>query len=282
VKEVPPLFFAAMRFFTAGVLLYGWLAIKGDRRPSAREWRSIFIVAFVMFVVDYGCLFWAEQRVPSGIAAVILATIPAFMALGEIVLLGTQRMTVRLALALLVGIAGVAVLVSHSLDLGGMPVDRGGAIAILVGATSWSAASILARKLPMPESKMMSAGAQMLSGGAMLFLAAAVFGEFHGLHLAGVSSGVWWSLAYLIVAGSLIGFTAYVWLLHRESPTKVGTYAYVNPVVAVIVGYFFGGEELGTRTIVGTICVLVSVLLITTAKAKTAAAPAVVAKTAES
>src|SRR5579871_1467679 len=179
VKEVPPLFFAAMRFFTAGVLLYGWLAIKGDRRPSAREWRSIFIVAFVMFVVDYGCLFWAEQRVPSGIAAVILATIPAFMALGEIVLLGTQRMTVRLALALLVGIAGVAVLVSHSLDLGGMPVDRGGAIAILVGATSWSAASILARKLPMPESKMMSAGAQMLSGGAMLFLAAAVFGEFH-------------------------------------------------------------------------------------------------------
>jgi drug/metabolite transporter (DMT)-like permease len=282
VKEVPPLFFAAMRFFTAGVLLYAWLTIKGERHPSAREWRSIFLVAFVMFVVDYGCLFWAEQRVPSGIAAVILATIPAFMALGEIVLLGTQRMTVRLALALLVGIAGVVVLVSHSLDLGGMPVDRGGAVAILIGATSWSAASILARKLPMPESKMMSAGAQMLSGGAMLFLAAAVFGEFRGLHLAGVSSGVWWSLAYLIVAGSLIGFTAYVWLLHRESPTKVGTYAYVNPVVAVIVGYFFGGEELGTRTIVGTICVLVSVLLITTTKAKTAAAPAVVAKTAES
>jgi drug/metabolite transporter (DMT)-like permease len=115
----------------------------------------------------------------------------------------------------------------------------------------------------------MSAGAQMLAGGILLAVAAAIFGEFRGFRIAAVSRNVWFALAYLIVAGSIIGFTAYVWLLHYESPTRVGTYAYVNPVVAVIVGYFLGGETVGARTILGTLLVLVSVIVITTTRAKT-------------
>jgi drug/metabolite transporter (DMT)-like permease len=270
VREVPPLLFACMRFLVAGLLLYGWLRLRGTPSPKGREWLSASILAVCIFVVDYGLVFWAEQRVHSGIAAVMLATIPVFMALSEIIFLRTQRLTFRLGVALLVGIGGVCVLVSHSLSLGEAPIDPRGAVALLIASISWSIASALSRKLALPESKAMSSGAQMLAGGIMLGLAAALFGEFRGFHVQAVPRGVWFALAYLIIAGSIIGFTAYVWLIHHESPTKVGTYAYVNPVVAVIIGYFFGGETVGSRTLTGTLLVLVSVIVITTTKKRAA------------
>src|SRR6202163_2831191 len=274
VREVPPLILAAMRFFVAGVVLYGWMIARGERSPSGREWRSAALLGMVIFVFDYGFVFWAEQRVPSGIAAVMLATIPVFMALSEIVILRTQRLTFRLALALLIGIGGVSGLVSRplSLSLGEVPIDRAGAVALVIAAISWSIASALTRKLPLPESKVMSSGAQMLAGGILLALTAAIFGEFRGFHIQAVSRGAWFALCYLIVAGSIVGFTAYVWLIHHESPTKVGTYAYVNPVVAVIVGYFLGGETVGPRTLFGTLLVLISVIVITTTSSKKPAA----------
>jgi drug/metabolite transporter (DMT)-like permease len=268
VREVPPLLLASMRFLVAGLVLYGWMIARGERSPSGRQWASVSFLAILIFLVDYGLVFWAEQRVPSGIAAVMMATIPAFMALSEIIFLRTQRLTVRLALALLIGMGGVAVLMSRSLNLGGAPVDRVGAIALIVGSMSWSVASVFTRKLTLPPSKVMSSGAQMLAGGFFLAIAAAALGEFRNLDLSAVSRGAWLALLYLIVAGSIIAFTAYVWLIHHESPTKVGTYAYVNPVVAVLVGYFLGGEALGPRTILGTLFVLVSVVVITTTRAK--------------
>lgn len=268
VREVPPLVLAAMRFSVAGAVLYGWMLARGERSPTAREWSSASLLGIVIFVFDYGLLFWAEQRVPSGIAAVMLATIPAFMALSEIIFLRTQRLTVRLGAALLIGLAGVAVLMSRSLNLGGAPIDKLGAVALIFASISWSVASAMTRKLPLPHSKVMSSGAQMLAGGVFLTLAAAVLGEFRNFQPSAVSREAWFSLLYLIVAGSIIGFTAYVWLIHHESPTKVGTYAYVNPIVAVLVGYFLGGEALSLRTVLGTLCVLISVIVITTTRAK--------------
>jgi drug/metabolite transporter (DMT)-like permease len=280
VHEVPPFLFAAMRFLVAGLVLYGWTIAKGERSPNYRQWMSAFLLALLIFVFDYGLLFWAEQRVPSGIAAVMLATIPVFMALSEIILLRTQTLTVRLALALLIGIAGVAVLVSRTLNVGGAPVDRMGAVALLIASVSWSVAAALTRKLPLPSSKVLSSGAQMLAGGVLLMIAAGARGEFRSFHLSSVSRGAWLSLAYLIVAGSIVGFTAYVWLIHHESPTKVGTYAYVNPVVAILVGYFLGDEALGMRAILGTLFVLISVLVITTTPAKKPVASLVAEDTA--
>jgi len=238
--------------------------MRGERSPSGRQWMSAFLLALLIFVFDYGLLFWAERRVPSGIAAVMLATIPVFMALSEIIVLRTQRLTLRLGLALLIGIAGVAVLMSSGLKLGGEPIDRAGAVALIFAAVSWSVSSALTRKLPLPNSKVMSSGSQMLAGGVLLGGAAGVLGEFRDFHPSTVSVGAWLSLLYLIVAGSIIGFTAYVWLIHHQSPTKVGTYAYVNPVVAVVLGYFLGGETIGLRTVVGTFCILISVVVITT------------------
>ena len=271
VLAMPPLLFGAMRFLVAGAALCGWMVARGESLPRGRQWLSASLLAFLIFVVDYGLLFWAEQRVPSGIAAVMMATIPAFMALSEILLLKTQRLTINLAAALIVGMGGVAILMSHGLSLGGAPIDKRGAAALMIGSLSWSIASVLSRRLQLPRSKGMSAGTQMFLGGIFLSIAAVVAGELHGFHLGNVSMAAWLALAYLIVFGSIVGFTCYVWLIHHESPTKVGTYAYVNPVVAVLIGYFFGGEALDIRTILGTGLILASVVVITASQAKKAA-----------
>ena len=268
VREVPPFLLAAMRLLVAGLVLYGWMIARGERSPSRRQWLWVSLLAILFFVLDYGLLFWAEQIVPSGIAAVMMATIPMFIALLDIIFLRTQKLTVRLVLALLTGIGGVAVLVSRSLNLGGTPINRSGGVTLIVASLSWSLATVLTRKLPLPSSKVMSSGAQMLAGGVFLTLLAAALGEFHNFHPWAVSGKAWLSLLYLTVAGSIIGFTAYVWLLDHESPTKVATYAYVNPVVAVLVGYFLGRESLGLQTILGTVLVLISVVVITMTTAK--------------
>jgi drug/metabolite transporter (DMT)-like permease len=264
VHEVPPFLLAALRFLVSGIVLYAWMRLKGTPSPSRREWAGATLLGTLIFLIDYGCLFWAEKRVPSGIAAVVLATIPVFITLLEIIFLRTQRLTVRLGLALLVGLCGVAVLTVHSFSFGEVPINRAGTLALLVAAFSWSVATILTRWLTLPASKPMSAAAQMITGGIQLFILAALSGEFVGFRVQAVSWNAWFALTYLIIAGSIVGFTAYVWLLHYESPTKVGTYAYVNPVVAVALGYFVGGEAVGPRTLVGALFVLVSVITITT------------------
>src|SRR5208337_91507 len=268
VREVPPFLLAGMRFLVAGAVLYAWMRVRGTPSPTLREWRSATLLAVLIFVGDYGLVFWAEQRVPSGITAVMMATIAFFMTISEILILRTQRLTARLAIALLVGIGGVAVLVSHTVSFGEVPIDTAGACALIVAAMSWSVAAALTRRLPLPAAKVMSSGSQMLAGGVLLTVTAALLGEFRGFHVQAVSRTAWFALLYLIVAGSIVAFTAYVWLLHHESPTKVGTYAYVNPVIAVLLGYFFGGETLGGRTLFGTLMVLVSVIVITTTPAR--------------
>lgn len=268
VHEVPPLLLAAIRFFVSGLLLLAWMRFRRTPWPSFQQWSAASLLGLLIFVIDYGCLFWAEQRVPSGISAVILATIPVFVTFFAIVLLRTQRLTFRLALALSIGLFGVAVLMNRSFSLGELPIDRRGAVALLIAALTWSFATIITRKLPLPDSKPMSAAAQMFSGGIQLFVLAGILGEWRGFHAQAVSWNAWFALVYLIIAGSIVAFTAYVWLLHYESPTKVGTYAYVNPVVAVALGHFLGGESIGARTLLGTGLVLVSVVTITTSPAK--------------
>jgi drug/metabolite transporter (DMT)-like permease len=281
VHEVPPFLLAAMRFLIAGGVLYAWMIAKGEPSPTARQWMGASAIAVLIFVLDYGVLFWAEQRVPSGVTAVMMATIPVFMALSEIIFLRTQKLTARLNLALLIGIGGVVVLISRSLNLAGAPIDRMGAVALIVASISWSLGSTLTRKVALPPSKVMSSGTQMLAGGVFLAFTAAALGEFHDFHPWAVSLRAWLALLYLIVAGSIIAFTAYVWLIHHESPTKVGTYAYVNPVVAVLVGYFLGGESLGLRTILGALFVLTSVVVITSTRSETSKVTLKVGETAK-
>jgi drug/metabolite transporter (DMT)-like permease len=268
VREVPPFLLAAIRFFTAGLVLFLWSLARGEASPTARQWKSISLIAILIFVVDYGLLFWAEQRVPSGMAAIVTAIIPALMTISEILILKTQKLTIRLAASLFIGLLGVAILMSRTLNFGfakiGAPIDALGAIALIIASIGWAIASSLLRKLPLPASKVVSSASQMLAGGFFLFITAAALGEFHNFHPANVSRQAWLSLLYLIIFGSIIAFTAYVWLIHHESPTKVSTYAYVNPVVAVLLGYFLAHEPLGLRTILGSALILASVIVITT------------------
>jgi len=270
VLEMPPFLMAGIRFTVAGLALYAWMRITGIPSPSWRQWKAAAVLGALMFLLDYACLFWAEQRVPSGIAAVILAAIPVCITVLEITFLRTQRLTTQLALGLLVGIIGVGVLMNPFAALGEAPLDRGGAIALLVACLGWSIGTVVGKRLVLPESKAMSAATQMLTGGVMLLALAAVAGELGRFHAQAISGKAWFSLFYLIVAGSIISYTAYVWLLHYESPTKVGTYAYVNPVVAVILGSALGGETVGRRTLMGMALILVSVVAITTMKARQA------------
>ncbi len=268
VREVPPLLLATMRFLTAGVILFGFMLARGEPWPSLRQWGSSFLLGALIFVGDYGLLFWAEKRVPSGVAAVMMATIPVFIAMAEILILHTLKLTWRLSAALLIGMVGVAVLMSRSLHVGDAPVNALGAGALIVASVFWAIASVITGKLPLPSSKVMSSASQMVAGGLLLVIATAATGELSGFHPGSISRGAWIALVYLIVAGSILGFTAYVWLLHRESPTKVGTYAYVNPVIAVLLGYLLGGEPLGVRTLLGTSLILVSVVVITMTRGK--------------
>lgn len=257
VEELPPLFAAGVRFFIAGVLLYAFMSIKGETRPTARQWRSLTIMALLMFVAEYGPLFWSEKYVPSGVVSVLAATLPILTMILEMLILRQQRMKPMLALAVLIGFAGVAILLvpGGRLHLALLPC-----LAILAGATTWSLGSVLTRSLELPKSRPVTAGAAMMLGGAMLLAGSAAFGEMHPFPQ--ISLRAFFALLYLIVFGSLLAFTAFVWLLAHMPATRVSSHAYVNPIVAVALGYFAAGEIITWRIIAGSVLVLVSVFLI--------------------
>jgi drug/metabolite transporter (DMT)-like permease len=257
VEELPPLFAAGARFFTAGVVLYAFMRFKGQSRPTPIQCRNLTIMALLMFVAEYGPLFWAEKYVPSGIVSVLGATIPLLTLVLEMIVLRKQRFRWTVVVSTLLGFAGVGILM-----LGGNGQTFGliPCFAILGGTVSWSLGSVLARSMDLPKSRPLTAGASMLLGGAMLLLLSGAFGELHPLpHISLRAAG---ALLYLIVFGSLLAFTAFVWLVGHMSATRVSSHAYVNPIVAVALGYFFANEPITMRTISGTALVLLSVFLI--------------------
>jgi drug/metabolite transporter (DMT)-like permease len=257
VEELPPLFAAGARFFTAGILLYAFMRVKGQTAPTAKQWRSLTIMALLMFVAEYGPLFWAEKYVPSGVVSVFAATLPILTLIIEMLILRRQRMRPMLAIATILGFAGVAVLLIPG---GKQHLALVPCLAILAGATTWSLGSVLTRSMNLPQSRPITAGAAMMLGGAMLLALSAGFGEMHPFpHISLRAVG---ALLYLIVFGSLLAFTAFVWLLAHMPATRVSSHAYVNPIVAVALGYFMAGEVITARILAGTALVLVSVFLI--------------------
>src|SRR5580698_5062353 len=257
VLEVPPLFAAGTRFFVAGVVLYGFMRLRGRPKPRASQWRSLALIGLLMFVAEYGPLFWAEKYVPSGIASVLQATLPLITLVIETLVFRQQRFHWRLLVSTSLGFCGVGVLLLHGgqQQFGVLPC-----VAILAAGGAWALGSVLNRSMDLPESRPLTAGAAMLLGGGMLLALSASFGEMHPF--PHVSVRAVWALLYLIVCGSLLGFTAFVWLLARMPATRISSHAYVNPVVAVALGYFVAGEVITTRTLIGTALVLASVVLI--------------------
>jgi drug/metabolite transporter (DMT)-like permease len=257
VLEVPPLFAAGTRFFVAGVVLYAFMRLRGRTKPTAAQWRSLALLGLLMFVAEYGPLFWAEKYVPSGIASVLEATLPLITMAIETWVFRRQRFHWPLLAAILLDFCGVSALLFRNGEqqFGWLPC-----VAILAGATTWSLGSVLNRSLDLPESRPLTSGAAMALGGAMLLVLSASFGELNPLPHVPMRAAL--AILYLIACPSLLGFTAFVWLLARMPATRVASHAYVNPVVAVALGYFVAGETISSRTLIGTALVLASVVLI--------------------
>jgi drug/metabolite transporter (DMT)-like permease len=256
VQQVPPLFAAGSRFFLAGTLLYAAMRFYGRPRPSGKEWGSLVAIGSLMFVITYGAVFWAEQYVPSGFTSVLEATLPLITIALEVFVFRQQRFRWSLLIAMVVGFVGVLLLLMHNAQ----HVALLPCIAILGGGSAWSLGAVLTRALPLPESKGITAGAEMLFGGAILLILSALFGEMHPFpHVSAKAAG---ALLYLVIVGSLLGFSAFVWLLGRMPATRVASHAYINPVVAVALGYFFAGEVVTVRMLCGTALIVASVALI--------------------
>jgi drug/metabolite transporter (DMT)-like permease len=263
VESIPPLLMMGIRHLTAGTLLYAWVRQRGTPAPSRTHWASAAVAGAILFLGGHGSLAWAELKVPSGLAALLSATLPLWIVLLAH-LRGTERnLDGRVIAGLLLGFAGVALLVGpEDLRQSGR-ADWMSAGAVLMGAFLWSMGTVYTRSVKLPSSAVLSAAMQMMAGGAALLLVGSLT-EARELHLAAVSAKSVLALAYLTVFGSIIAFTAFTWLMTTSSAARVSTYAYVNPVVAVLLGWALAQEPVGVRTLAAAGVILAGVALVST------------------
>jgi drug/metabolite transporter (DMT)-like permease len=256
VRSLPPLLMLSLRFLIAGGILYAWSIRRGDRvgdRPGLRQWRAASIVGGSLLVVDAGLVAWALNRgLDTGLAALLCATVPLWLAFSD------GRLTTGTVGGVLTGLAGVAFLVGPSWS----HLDPAAVVAVLIGTLGWAGGSLYAKSAPLPKRQNVSAGMEMLAGGAMLAILSAATGEWGQVHPTQIHVSALLALLYLIVFGSLLAYTAYGWLIHNVSTRVLSTHAYVNPVVAVALGAAVLGEPLTTSTVFAGLLVLVSVVLI--------------------
>lgn len=267
IETLPPFLMAGVRFVVAGTVLYAWLRLRGARAPERRHWTAATISGGLMLLGGNGGVVWAEQYVPSGLAALIVATVPLWMVLMDWLRPGGERPSRPIFLGLLVGLAGVAVLVGPEESAAEGVVPWLPALALLGASASWSAGSLYARRSELPSTPLLGTALQMLGGGALLTLVGLLRGEVATVDPAAWSVRSLVALGYLIAFGSLVGFTCYVWLLKVSTPAKAATYAYVNPIVAVVLGWALVDEPLNWRVGLAAGLVVGAVALVTTTRA---------------
>ncbi|MGH9603515.1 MAG: EamA family transporter [Terriglobales bacterium] len=272
VETIPPLFTAATRHLIAGTVLYLWMRSRGER-ATREQWRSAVVLGALYFLVGHGGLHWAEQVVPSGLAAVLIAIEPIFIALLASLLLGGGRPKALTWIGFALGLAGVALLVQGD-PSSTKPGYALGAMAILLSAFSWSLGVVYSRRAVLPRNPILTSALAMMSGAVLLLLAGLAFGEHRSLDLAAIAPRSVLGLLYLIVFGSLVAFTAYNWLLDHVSPTLVATHTYTNPVVAVLLGWWLAGENLNWRVLIAGGMILGAILLVRRGTAPVEAVPA--------
>jgi drug/metabolite transporter (DMT)-like permease len=258
VETIPPLFVASSRHLIAGALLFGWCWWRG-LRPTRQQWFASIVLGVLFFLIGHGTLHWAEQTLPSGLAALLIATEPIFVA---IILTATRRtrLTPTLLIGLLLGLFGVALIMG-----GDLQTDRSqmlSSLAVLIGTVSWSIGMVYSRSAALHPDDSMAAAMSLLAGAVMLFLVGTVTGEAAGFDLAFVSVKSLVALGYLAIAGSLVAYLAYFWLLNRFTPTLISTHTYVNPVVALVLGWSIAGEVLTARFVFGGVVVIAAIVLV--------------------
>ena len=266
IESFPPLLLAGTRHLLAGLILYPLLRWKTAVRPTAQHWRMSFITGFLLLFIGNGGVCLAEQTVPSGVTALLVATVSLWMVLVDWLRPGGTRPVPRVAAGLILGFGGLALLVGPK-NLGGSGrVDPLGVGILLVASLAWASGSVYSKHAGgLSGSPLLGAAMQSLSGGIALWVAGIASGETHALHLAAISLRSWLALGYLIVFGSMVGFTAYIYILKKSTATRVATYAFVNPVVALFLGWLLVDESITLRTTIAAAVILTAVLLVITA-----------------
>jgi len=267
IETIPPFLSAGIRFLVSGAILYIWQRLSGASAPKKVEWRSASIIGLLLLLGGNGMLVWSESRIPSGISSLFIATVPLWMVVIDALRPKGERANWLVWAGVLVGLIGTALLAnpwqSHTV---GSPLDPLGMGVLIFAALSWSIGSLYSRKAPLPNAPLLGTGMEMLVGSLGLFAFSAIVGEWSQFHIDAISIRSIGSLSYLIVFGSGIGFVAYTWLLRNASTPLVSTYAYVNPVVAILLGSFVGHEPLESLEIISAMVIIFGVVLITTAK----------------
>jgi drug/metabolite transporter (DMT)-like permease len=266
VETIPPLFVAGMRHLIAGLLLFSWCWWRG-LRPNRQQWFASIVLGLLFFLIGHGTLHWAQQTLPSGLTALLVATEPIFVAV-MMTATGRAGFNRSLLAGLLLGILGVALLFGADVRSG--PRELISIIAVLVGALFWSVGMMYSRSAALHPNAVMAAAMSLLAGGLLLLLGGIITGETATLSLSAISLRSLLSLGYLALAGSLISYSAYFWLLHRCSPTLVATHTYVNPVVALFLGWAIAGERLTARVIFASVSVVAAIILVSRATRRAA------------
>ena len=266
IETLPPFLMASARFLVAGSVLYTWSRlVNGAAAPTSANWRATAIVGALLLLGGNGLLVWSEQRIPSGVAALLVGTVPCFMVLIDWLRPNGVRPTALVIAGLLLGLLGLVWLIGPDNLLGGGRADFVGAVVVVLGSFSWAVGSIYSRHAATPPSPFLSTAMQMLGGGAALLVLSVSLGEPWTFDATAVSLRSVLGLLYLIVLGSIVAFSAYIWLLRVSTPTRVSTYAYVNPVIAVILGWALAGEALTPRMAIAAAVIVSGVALITLA-----------------
>jgi drug/metabolite transporter (DMT)-like permease len=260
VEDIPPHLMSGARFLVAGLILYLWIRRRGDPKPSAIQWRAAAVVGAFLLLGGNATVAWAEQQVPSGLAAVLIAVAPIWMVAFEWAR-GGPRPGKRVIAGLMLGLAGVALLVSPKGD-SATQVNLVGAVMLVLASASWAWGSVVSKSAPLPKSPFLATSMEMVAGGVLLLLTALAAGQFAHFRPTQVSADAVLAWLFLVVFGSLVGFTAYIWLLGVTSIAKAGTYAYVNPIVAVFLGWAILDEPVTVRTLIAALVILVGVALV--------------------
>ncbi len=261
IETIPPFFHAGIRFLISGIILVVWQRSTGQSMPTRKQWVSTAIIGTLLLLGGNGLVAWAEQFIPSGIAALIIGSVPMFLVVAEAIRPNGVKPNWQAILGLLIGFVGIFILVGPAEISGSTTkLNTFGVIALLAACLFWATGSIYSKSADLPKSSLMSTGAQMLMGSISLFIVSGITGELNNWEISAVSYRSIYGLLYLIFAGSLIGFASYGWLLQNAPISLVATYAYVNPIVAVLLGNWIGNEPLEPRIWLATVIIIGSVM----------------------
>ncbi|HEV8383947.1 MAG TPA: drug/metabolite exporter YedA [Candidatus Acidoferrales bacterium] len=262
VETLPPFLMAGVRFLVSGGVLYAWARWRSDEKPDWRHWRTAAMIGTLLLLGGNGGVVWAEQFVPSGLTALLITSEPFWVVILVWLIPGGHRPTWGVISGMLLGLVGIGLLIGPGHVLNGRGVPLGGVSVLFLASLSWAAGSLYSSRARLPQSGVLSAGMQMLAGGAVLTLFGALVGDWNRLAWQNISMRSVLALTYLTAFGSIVGFSSYFWLLRNTTPARASTYAFVNPMVAVVLGWAFAGETITLRTLFATAIIVFAVMIV--------------------